>query len=148
VAGLVRAVAAGLRADGVRPGDRVAVFGGNTPDWIVLDLAVLAAGAVTVPIYPTASRVQVGHVLADSGAVRVLAETADQVALSGAESFAAAHGARGRGSSALHRRDRRGRHRHDRLHQRDHRERGRLPAGAVRHRGCVDAAVRGFRPRS
>jgi len=90
VAGLVRAVAAGLRADGVRPGDRVAVFGGNTPDWIVLDLAVLAAGAVTVPIYPTASRIQVEHVLADSGAVRVLAETADQVALSGAESFAAA----------------------------------------------------------
>ncbi|WP_181781196.1 AMP-dependent synthetase/ligase [Pseudonocardia pini] len=90
LAGLVRAVAAGLRADGVAPGDRVALFGGNTTDWIVLDLAVLAAGAVTVPIYPTASRTQVDHVLADSGAARTFAETVDQVALSGAEPFAAA----------------------------------------------------------
>ncbi|MFR9800875.1 AMP-dependent synthetase/ligase [Pseudonocardia sp. RS010] len=86
----VRAVACGLRTDGVRRGDRVALVGGNSPDWIVLDLAVLAVGAITVPIYPTASRIQVEHVLADSGATRVFAETPAQVELSGGEPFAEA----------------------------------------------------------
>lgn len=90
LADLVRAVAAGLRADGVRPGERIIVFGGNTSDWIVLDLAILAAGAITVPLYPTASRVQVEHVLRDSGASRVFAETPAQLALSGGESSRAA----------------------------------------------------------
>lgn len=85
----VRGLAGGLVADGVRPGDRIAVFGGNTPEWVVLDLAILLVGAITVPIYPTASRTQVEHVLADSGAVRVFAETPAQVALSGGEPFAA-----------------------------------------------------------
>ncbi|GAA1854474.1 AMP-dependent synthetase/ligase [Pseudonocardia ailaonensis] len=87
LAGLVRSVAAGLVADGVRPGDRVALFGGNTPEWLVLDLAVLATGAVTVPIYPTSSPAQVAHVLSDSGAARVLAETPAQAAMSGGELF-------------------------------------------------------------
>lgn len=90
LAALVRRTAGGLRADGVRPGDRVALFGGNTPEWIVLDLAVLALGAVTVPIYPTASRTQVEHVLGDSGATRMFAETPTQVELAGGEPFAAA----------------------------------------------------------
>src|SRR5262245_43217629 len=74
LAALVRAVAAGLAADGVRPGDRVALLGGNTRDWVVLDLALLLLGAVTVPIYPTSSPVQVAHAIADSGAVRTFAE--------------------------------------------------------------------------
>lgn len=75
LAARIRSVAAGLCADGVRPGDRIALLGGNGPAWLVLDLAVLAAGAITVPIYPTASPAQIGHVLADSGAVRLLVET-------------------------------------------------------------------------
>ncbi|MBP2371830.1 AMP-dependent synthetase/ligase [Pseudonocardia parietis] len=87
VAALVRAVAAGLQVDGLVTGERVALFGANTPEWVVLDLAVLLAGAVTVPIYPTASRVQVEHVLADSGATRVFAQTPAQVTLSGGEPF-------------------------------------------------------------
>jgi long-chain acyl-CoA synthetase len=87
LAGLVRAVAAGLVADGVRPGDRVALFGGNTPHWLVLDLAVLATGAITVPIYPTSSQVQLTHVLSDSGATRVFAETPAQAVLCGGEPF-------------------------------------------------------------
>ncbi|MCE0764867.1 AMP-dependent synthetase/ligase [Pseudonocardia kujensis] len=90
LAGRIRAVAGGLRSDGIRAGDRVALLGGNTPDWIVLDLAVLAAGAITVPIYPTASRIQIEHVLADSGATRVFAETPSQVELSRGEPFAEA----------------------------------------------------------
>ncbi|GLZ36536.1 AMP-dependent synthetase/ligase [Actinokineospora sp. NBRC 105648] len=67
----VRAVAGGLLAAGVEPGDRVAVLGPTSVDWAVADFAVLSVGAVTVPIYPTASAEQVRHVLRDSGPVGV-----------------------------------------------------------------------------
>jgi long-chain acyl-CoA synthetase len=36
---------------GVKPGDRVALFAANRPEWHIADLAILGAGAVTVPIY-------------------------------------------------------------------------------------------------
>ena len=52
-----RALAAGLRAAGVGPGDRVAnVTENNRPEWNFIDLAVLQLGAVHVPIYPTLTR--------------------------------------------------------------------------------------------
>ena len=64
-------VAAALVARGVRPGDRVAIFATNRPEWTVLDLAILRAGAVTVTVYSTATSEQVAFTLADSGAVAV-----------------------------------------------------------------------------
>ncbi len=73
----VRAVAAGLVAAGVEPGDRVALMSGTRPEWTVADLAILAAGAVTVPIYETSSQSQSAWILTDSGAVLALAGTAD-----------------------------------------------------------------------
>ncbi|ODU07698.1 MAG: hypothetical protein ABS81_00065 [Pseudonocardia sp. SCN 72-86] len=76
LAAQVRAVAAGLVADGVRRGDRVALLGGNDIGWVVLDLALLAVGAIVVPIYPTSAPAQVAHAVADSGAVRCLVGTA------------------------------------------------------------------------
>src|SRR5437588_1355064 len=48
----VRSAAAALLAQGVAPGDRVAVLGRTCYEWVVADFAVLAVGAVTVPIYP------------------------------------------------------------------------------------------------
>ncbi len=62
----VRALAGGLVAAGVGPGDRVAILGPTSVDWAAADLAVLLVGAVTVPIYPTASAEQVRHVLRDA----------------------------------------------------------------------------------
>jgi len=59
----VQQVAAGLTALGVGPGGRVAVMGGNSPEWHVADLAIQATGAATVPIYPTSSVAQVSHYL-------------------------------------------------------------------------------------
>ncbi|MCX7024501.1 MAG: AMP-binding protein [Spirochaetes bacterium] len=47
---LIRRVAGRLVADGVKPDDKVAVTGKNAPEWAVAYLAVLAAGAVVVPI--------------------------------------------------------------------------------------------------
>lgn len=71
----IRATALGLIAKGVAPGDRVALLSATRYEWPILDLAILAAGARTVPIYETNSAEQVKFVLGDSGSVLVIAET-------------------------------------------------------------------------
>ncbi|MGE2720848.1 AMP-dependent synthetase/ligase [Mycolicibacterium celeriflavum] len=71
----IRAAALGLIAKGVAPGDRVALLSATRYEWPILDLAILAAGARTVPIYETNSAEQVKFVLGDSEAVLVIAET-------------------------------------------------------------------------
>ncbi|QGG94570.1 AMP-dependent synthetase/ligase [Actinomarinicola tropica] len=77
----VRGVAAGLVACGVSPGDRVAIMSRSRPEWIVLDMAILAAGAATVPVYETSSPDQVAWILSDSGAVLTVVETAAMASL-------------------------------------------------------------------
>ncbi|HVL99087.1 MAG TPA: AMP-dependent synthetase/ligase [Egibacteraceae bacterium] len=72
----VRKVAAGLIALGVGPGDRVALMSGTRLEWTIADLAVLAAGGVTVPIYETSSPEQCAWILRDSGARVAIAELA------------------------------------------------------------------------
>ena len=74
-AGQIRSAALGLIAEGVQPGDRVAILSATRYEWPILDLAILSVGALTVPIYETSSAEQVRFVLDDSGAVLVLAET-------------------------------------------------------------------------
>lgn len=64
----VAAAALGLRAAGIRPGDRVAIMSPNRVDWIVAALAIAHAGAVAVPLYPTQALDHVRHILADSAA--------------------------------------------------------------------------------
>jgi len=76
VAGRVAAVAAGLIAEAVRPGDRVGLMAAASLEWMICDLAIWAAGAVTVPIYETSSAEQVAWELTDSGAVAVFAGNA------------------------------------------------------------------------
>ena len=71
----IRSAALGLIAEGVKPGDRVAVLSATRYEWPIIDLAILAAGALTVPIYETSSAEQVRFVLQDSGAVLIFAET-------------------------------------------------------------------------
>ncbi|MBY8876531.1 AMP-dependent synthetase/ligase [Actinacidiphila acidipaludis] len=72
----VRAAAKGLIASGVQPGDRVALMSRTRYEWTLLDFAVWSAGAVTVPVYETSSASQVEWILADSGAVAVVVESA------------------------------------------------------------------------
>ena len=64
----VTAVAAGLMAVGVGRGDRVALMASTRLEWTVADLAILAAGGVSVPIYDTSSVEQCAWILSDSGA--------------------------------------------------------------------------------
>jgi long-chain acyl-CoA synthetase len=68
-------LAAGLLARGVAAGDRVVLLSQTRPEWVLLDHAILAAGAVTVPIYDTASVDQMRAILASSGARLALVET-------------------------------------------------------------------------
>jgi long-chain acyl-CoA synthetase len=72
----VTALAAGLVAAGVNPGDRVALMSKTRYEWTLVDFAIWAAGAVTVPIYETSSAEQVQWILSDSGAVGAIVETA------------------------------------------------------------------------
>lgn len=63
----VREVAAGLIAGGVKRGDRVVIVSYNRPEWLIADLAILSAGAITVPIYHTSTRSQAERILERSG---------------------------------------------------------------------------------
>lgn len=64
----VRNIALGLHGLGVRRGDRIAMLAESCPEWCMADYAILACGAITVPIYPTQSLDQVGFILRNSGA--------------------------------------------------------------------------------
>jgi long-chain acyl-CoA synthetase len=76
----VRDLSLGLRALGVRAGDRVAIMSESRPEWLLADLAILTAGAVTVPIYPTLAANQARYIVHDSGASVAIVSTADQLA--------------------------------------------------------------------
>jgi len=71
----IRSAAQGLIANGVQPGDRVAILSATRYEWAILDMAILSVGALTVPIYETSSAEQVRWVLSDSSAVLLFAET-------------------------------------------------------------------------
>ena len=71
----VTAVARGLIASGVTPGDRVALLSRTRYEWTLVDYAILAVGGVTVPIYETSSVEQVNWILSDSEAVAIVVES-------------------------------------------------------------------------
>jgi long-chain acyl-CoA synthetase len=68
-------LAKGLIAAGIAPGDRVALMCRTRYEWTLIDYAIWAAGAVTVPIYETSSAEQVEWIIGNSGARAVFAET-------------------------------------------------------------------------
>jgi long-chain acyl-CoA synthetase len=63
-----RRVAAHLLAQGVAPGDRVALLSKNTAHWMISDYAIWLAGAVSVPLYPTLAAGTIRQILEHSGA--------------------------------------------------------------------------------
>jgi long-chain acyl-CoA synthetase len=64
----VRRLALGLRSLGIGSGERVALVSENRPEWIIADLAIMTAGAITVPAYVTHTVEDHRHVFANSGA--------------------------------------------------------------------------------
>jgi long-chain acyl-CoA synthetase len=75
IARQVTALSRGLRGLGLQPGDRVVLVAENRPEWLVADLAIMAAGAITVPAYTTALTSDHRHVLTDCGAVGAIVST-------------------------------------------------------------------------
>lgn len=73
----VRSVAAGLVSRGVAPGERVGIMSPTRMEWTVADLAILSAGAVTVPIYDTSSPDQCRHILQDADVALTFAANAE-----------------------------------------------------------------------
>ncbi|WP_239806806.1 AMP-dependent synthetase/ligase [Croceicoccus hydrothermalis] len=68
VARRVCLMAEALRRIGLEKGDRVLLVGENRPAWCIADLAIMAAGLVTVPAYTTNTTADHLHVLENSGA--------------------------------------------------------------------------------
>jgi long-chain acyl-CoA synthetase len=72
----VHALAKGLIAAGISPGDRVALMSHTRYEWTVADYAIWSTGAVVVPIYETSSPEQAEWILTDSEATAVIVENA------------------------------------------------------------------------
>ena len=71
----VRALAKGLMAAGIGPGERVAIMSKTRYEWALSDFAIWTAGAVCVPIYETSAAQQVGWIVKDAGCAAVILET-------------------------------------------------------------------------
>ncbi|HET6334090.1 MAG TPA: AMP-binding protein [Polyangiales bacterium] len=69
----VARVRAALEARGVQPGDRVGLLAPNSSDWAVMDVALLAHGAIVVPLYSRQDPRQLAAMLGDAAATLVLA---------------------------------------------------------------------------
>lgn len=73
----VVALAKGLVAAGVQPGDKIGFMCKVRYEWTLVDFAAAFAGAILVPIYETSSPSQIQYILTDSGATSIIVETAE-----------------------------------------------------------------------
>lgn len=76
----VVALAKGLVASGIQPGDKIGLICKTRYEWTLIDFATWFAGAILVPVYETSSPSQVKWILGDSGAGALIVETPDQFA--------------------------------------------------------------------
>ncbi len=76
----VTQLAAGLVSLGITAEQRVAIASGTRVEWILADLATMAAGGATTTVYPTTMAADVAYILADSDSRVVFAEDDEQVA--------------------------------------------------------------------
>ena len=71
----VVALARGLKHLGLDVGDRVALISENRPEWLISDIAIMAAGGITVPAYTTNTEGDHLHVAVNSGAKGAIVST-------------------------------------------------------------------------
>ncbi|MDQ4036425.1 MAG: long-chain fatty acid--CoA ligase [Chloroflexota bacterium] len=76
----IRSVSLGLSDLGIGEGDRVCIIARTRPEWTIADLASLALGAVTCPIYPQSEPGQAAFVINNTGAKAIFVENAQQAA--------------------------------------------------------------------
>ncbi|CCQ74095.1 long-chain fatty acid--CoA ligase [Magnetospira sp. QH-2] len=68
-------LARSLRAHGIGDGDRVMLAAENRPEWLIADIAIMAAGGITTPAYVTNTVDDHLHILTNSGAKGVIVST-------------------------------------------------------------------------
>lgn len=76
----VKALAKGLIASGIQPGQAVGILSRTRFEWVLIDFAIWYAGAVSVPIYETSAPSQIEWILADSDSVALFVENSEHVA--------------------------------------------------------------------
>jgi long-chain acyl-CoA synthetase len=64
----VSELARGLISLGVEKGDRVLLVSENRPEWLIADVAIMAAGGITVPAYVTNTEADHRYIIENSGA--------------------------------------------------------------------------------
>lgn len=72
----VKDLSRGLRALGLEPGERVLLVSENRPEWLIADIAIMAAGGISVPAYTTNTEDDHNHILTNSGAAGAIVSTA------------------------------------------------------------------------
>ena len=75
----VHHIAAGLISLGINPEDRVALASSTRYEWVLVDFAVMCAGAATTTVYPTTIAADVAYIVANSGSRVVVAENQTQL---------------------------------------------------------------------
>jgi long-chain acyl-CoA synthetase len=75
VATAIETLARGLIAAGLREGERVLLVAENRPEWLIADVAIMAAGGITVPAYTTNTIADHRHLLNNSGARMAIVST-------------------------------------------------------------------------
>ncbi|TAM67236.1 long-chain fatty acid--CoA ligase [Mycobacterium sp.] len=75
----VCAIAGGLIALGIAPEDRIALVSSTRYEWVLVDFAVMCAGAATTTVYPTTNDRDTAYILANSGSRVVVAENRTQL---------------------------------------------------------------------
>lgn len=68
----ILALATALVELGLKPGERVILAAENRPEWLIADVAIMAAGGVTVPTYTTNAEADHAYVIEDCGAVAAI----------------------------------------------------------------------------
>ncbi len=66
----VKDLARGLSGLGLRRGERVVLLAENRPEWLIADMAIMAAGGITVPAYTTNTTRDHTHILTDRSSSR------------------------------------------------------------------------------
>ena len=75
----VNHIAAGLISLGIEPEDRVALASSTRYEWVLVDFAIMCAGAATTTVYPTTKASDVAYIVGNSGSRVVVAEDRGQV---------------------------------------------------------------------
>ncbi len=75
----VKSIAAGLISLGIEPEDRVALASSTRYEWVLVDFAIMCAGAATTTVYPSTKADDVAYIVGNSGSRIVVAEDQGQL---------------------------------------------------------------------